>query len=154
MEKRKSVRDAMAEMKDCMKTMHDTAATNWAALGKCLSAKASEIDKASTSGGDYGDIHGFLTTLASQCCDASEAHILGSKSLDSINYGSSVTAATDADDLSKIAPDFVRGIIPSDVPADGFGVTPVPRFGQSPMGIDTRGIDPRFSKLVEIDTGE
>jgi len=155
MEKRKSVRDAMQEMRDCMKTMHDTAASNWATVGKCISAKAAEMDKASTSGGDYGDIHGFLTTLASQCCDASEAHILGSKALDSINYGANVTAATDDDDLNKIAPDHVRLVLP-DVPIDGFGVTAVPRFGSRPMGIDTTsGVPEPFRKLVEVDfTGE
>jgi len=64
------------------------------------------------------------------------------------------TKADIADALSKtLVPDSVRGIPMADVPAQGFGITAVPRPGQQvPAGLEKSevdAIDPRWRHLIE-----
>jgi hypothetical protein len=138
-----------------LKAMHERIANQNLTMGKCFSSMAQKcMGKAAVGGGPYEDLAGYFTELASQCCDENLWHLTQSKELDDVNYGSGPTGKADAGDLSKIAPDFVRGVIPTDVPAEGFGLTMVPRHGQPAMGIDTSSLPGQFKKLVEVDLGE
>lgn len=136
-------------VREHLSKVHQQVAANHIAMAKCFNAMAAKCEKAT---GDQGDLSGGFAELGGLCADAAEWHILQSKELDSENFGSNVTGKAAGGDLNKIVPDGVRGVI-SDVPAEGFGLTAVPRFGSRsmrPMGIDTSGIPAGFQKLVEI----
>jgi rubrerythrin len=149
--------NAMAKttVRQHLKAMHERIANQNLTMGKCFSSMAQKcMGKADAGGGPYEDLAGYFTELASQCCDENLWHLTQSKELDDVNYGAGPTGKADGGDMNKIAPDGVRGVI-SDVPAEGFGLTAVPRFGSRPMmGIDTSGIPAGFpagfQKLVEI----
>jgi hypothetical protein len=110
--------------------MHTASAEHFAKMGKSLHAMA----KCFKARDGFAQEAQHADDMGDSCDKVSAYHASCSKAA--------------GDELNKIVPDSVRGVIPSDVPT----VTAVPRTGQPSLAKTlTANVDPKFHSMLAGD---